>query len=66
MREDLLSLLEQTGCPVPNAMLRAIQSAPPVNTSFRKPDYREYYSPALRDLVAKKDEALLEQFNYTY
>ena len=66
MREDLLNLLEQTGCPVPNAMLRAIQSAPPVNTSFRKRDYREYYSPALRDLVAEKDETLLEQFNYTY
>lgn len=66
MREDLLRLLEETGCPVPNAMLREIQSAPAVNTSFRKPDYREYYSPALRDLVAKKDRTLLEHFNYTY
>ena len=66
MREDLPGLLEETGCPVPNAMLRQIKTAPPVNSSFRKPDYREYYSPALRDLVAEKDKSLIEQFNYTY
>lgn len=66
MREDLLRLLEQTGCPLPNAMLREIHSAPPINTSFRKHDYREYYSPVLRDLVAEKDQTLLEQFNYTF
>ncbi|MEP4486413.1 MAG: hypothetical protein ABJ013_12340 [Halioglobus sp.] len=66
MREDLLGLLEQTGCPVPNAMLQELQTAPAVNTSFRKHDYREYYSPALRDLVAEKDKTLLEHFNYAY
>ena len=66
LREDLLSLLEQTGCSVPDAMLREIRSAPPINTSFRKRDYQEYYSPALRDLVAEKDNTLFEQFNYTF
>ena len=66
LRVDLLSMLEQTGCLVPDAMLREIRSAPPINTSFRKRDYQEYYSPALRDLVAEKDNTLFEQFNYTF
>jgi len=66
MRQDLLSLLEQTGCPISNTMLQKIQTAPAVNTSVRKRDYREYYSPALRELVTEKDKTLLEHFAYAY
>ncbi len=46
-------------------LAEAIWDHPPLNVSQSKP-YTEYYDDALRDLIASKDQQLIEHFGYTY
>ena len=36
------------------------------NTSSRLVSYRDYYTPELRDLVAKRDQWLIQKFDYSF
>ena len=65
LRTDLPMLIENCGGTVDLALAEAIVAAPPVNASPRR-DYREYYDQELRELVAERDWAIVESYNYSF
>jgi hypothetical protein len=65
MREDFVPMLEQVQH-APSDELRAfIAEALPRNVS-QHADYTQYYSDALRDLVAKRDEDIISRHKYRF
>ncbi len=64
MREDLEQRLGEI-VDLPDAMVNAIRSLPPQNTS-RHGHYSRYYDEELRDLVFEKDRAVFEYFGYGF
>jgi hypothetical protein len=65
MRTDLPRLLGEVGEPVGSDMLDHIASAAPTNTS-RHDDYTGYYDDDLRDLVARRDNTVIERYGYRF
>jgi hypothetical protein len=65
LREDLATLIESCGGSLGPGLAAAIATAPPVNASPRR-DYREYYDQELRELVAERDWAIVESYNYNF
>jgi hypothetical protein len=65
LREDLATLIESCGGSLGPGLAAAIATAPPVNASPRR-DYREYYGQELRELVAERDWAIVESYNYNF
>ncbi|HEY1991671.1 MAG TPA: hypothetical protein VGH71_04365 [Gammaproteobacteria bacterium] len=65
LRVDLPKLMEGCGATLTPALAEVIATAPPVNASPRR-DYREYYDQELRDLVAERDWAIVESYNYSF
>lgn len=65
LREDLPRLIEACGGKVDARMVEVITTAPAVNASPRR-DYKGYYDQELRDLVAERDWAIVESYNYSF
>lgn len=65
LRRDLPPLLKQFAINISREMDNAILVHPPVNTSPHG-HYRDYYTPALRGLIAGKDGEYIEAFGYSY
>jgi hypothetical protein len=65
MREDLLPMLEQVQHSPSNDMREYVAEALPRNTSDHG-DYTRYYSDALRNLVAKRDEEIISRHEYRF
>ncbi len=65
MRERLPELMVQAGYAPPETLRRFLNEQPARNTSQHAP-YATYYSPALRDLVAERDRALIEANGYSF
>jgi hypothetical protein len=65
MREDLIPMLERVEHAPSDDMRAFIADALPRNTS-RHGDYTQYYSDALRKLVAQRDEELISRHAYRF
>lgn len=65
LREDLPGMLAAVGQPVDESMQTFIRTAPARNASTHAP-YASYYSRQLRERVAQRDGALIEQFGYVF
>ncbi len=65
IREQLPSFLESAGVVVTAEMQAYLVSAEALNRSEHD-DYRSYYPPRLRDMVAARDQELLSRFNYAF
>jgi len=65
LRDDLPRLIESCGGSVSTELAGAIATAPVVNASPRR-DYRGYYDQELRELVAERDWAIVESYNYSF
>jgi hypothetical protein len=65
MRADLVPLLEQVGYSPSDEMRSYIAEALPRNAS-QHGDYAQYYSDALRKLVAQRDEEIISRHAYRF
>jgi hypothetical protein len=65
LRADLLAFLESQRIAVTPEMRAFIDEAPPVNTS-RHEHFTRYYDDALRALVARRDQLVIERFQYKF
>jgi len=65
LREELPKLIRGYAGTVSPGFADAIATAPPVNASPRR-DYRGYYDAELRKLVAERDWAIVESYNYSF
>lgn len=65
LREDLSRMLEKVSQPVSAEMRTYIETEAPRNTSGHS-DYRDYYSTALRELVARRDADVIERHKYRF
>ena len=65
LREELPQLVESCGGALNPSLSEAITTAPAVNVSPRR-DYHAYYDAELRDLVAERDWAVVESYNYSF
>ena len=65
LRAELLSLLEQVGQPVSDALREHVLHAPPLNTSNHGA-YVTYYSEALGQQVAERDAEVIARHGYRF
>ena len=65
MREALAPAMEAAGYAPPPELRGFLSGQPALNTSVHAA-YGEYYSPALRDLVAERDAGLIEANGYAF
>jgi hypothetical protein len=65
LRDELIPMLESVGQPVSAEMRSYVENEAPTNTSTHKA-YAEYYSPALRDLVAERDAEIIARHGYRF
>jgi hypothetical protein len=65
LRLELPTLIRESGGSLGAELEQAITAAPPVNASPRR-DYKGYYDQELRDLVAERDWAIVESYNYSF
>lgn len=65
LRTDLLRLLKECASPPSVELATAVASAPAVNALPRR-DYRSYYEPGLRDLIAERDRGIIETYGYRF
>lgn len=60
-----LRMLEETGEPLTEEELRHINGVARVNVGHHKP-YREYYTPALQEIVREQEADLIEKWGYVF
>ncbi|MGH8320941.1 MAG: hypothetical protein ACRESI_03195 [Gammaproteobacteria bacterium] len=65
LRQDLISRLSQLGIPVSLPMQHAIMTTAVVNSS-KHGNYKDYYSSALKQLIARKDHEYIASCEYTF
>jgi hypothetical protein len=65
MRDDFVPMLEQVGHKPSDELRTYIKEALPRNIS-QHDQYTSYYSDALRDLVAKRDEEIISRHKYRF
>lgn len=65
LREDLPRMLESVAQTVSVEMRRYIEREAPSNTSSHR-DYPDYYTPTLRNMVAKRDAEIIERHRYRF
>lgn len=65
LRDDLLPMLTSVGQTVGEAMRSYVEKEAPRNTSAHH-SYTEYYSDALRDLVAERDAEVIKNHGYRF
>jgi len=66
LREDMLRLLEVTGTPITTAISSYLGEARAINSSPRPRGFVRRYSPELKQLIALKDEYLIDRFAYEF
>jgi len=65
LRDELIPMLESVGQPVSAAMREYVEHEAPRNTSTHTA-YADYYSTALRDLVAERDAEIIARHGYKF
>jgi hypothetical protein len=65
LRDELLPMLASVGQPVSDEMRSFVETESPRNTSNHTA-YAEYYSDALRDLVAERDAEVIVRHGYRF
>ena len=65
LRDDLLPMLESIGQPLTEEMRSHVAKESPSNTSTHT-GYAEYYSDALRNLVAERDAEVIARHGYRF
>jgi hypothetical protein len=65
LRDELLPMLASVGQPVSDEMRLFVERESPRNTSNHT-TYTEYYSDALRDLVAERDAEVIARHGYRF
>ena len=65
IRDELLPMLESVGQPLSSELRRYVEFESPKNTSTHA-GYAEYFSPALRDLVARRDAEVIKRHGYVF
>ena len=66
LRKEALRLFEETGTPISNEISTYLNDAQPLNDSKRPVYYAEGFSPELRQLVADKEQHLIDRFDYEF
>ena len=66
LREDTLRLFEETGVTITKHMMAYLKLEPRLNKSVRPVEYTGIYSPELRELLAKREQAIIERFGYEF
>jgi hypothetical protein len=64
-RADIVRLLGKFNVPISENLLESINAAPAVNISPHQ-HYRDYYTGALRKLIATKDREFAQEFDYEF
>ena len=64
LREDLYRVLKSVA-DLPAGLVEALRTDPPINVGKRT-RYQDYYDEKLRDLIASRDQELIERFSYTF
>jgi hypothetical protein len=65
LRDEFLPMLASVGQPVGEEMRRYVEKEGPRNISIHT-EYTEYYSDALRDLVAERDAEVIARHGYRF
>lgn len=65
LKEDAVRIFEELDCPNMGPVRARILRGNRIHNSLHA-HYREYYTPELRDYVAKQNERLIERFGYTF
>ncbi len=66
LREEALRLFELTGTPITKGIVAYLKDAKVLNSSPRPRLYVNGYGPNLEELVAEKDQYLVDQFGYEF
>jgi hypothetical protein len=66
LRTEALRLFEETGTPITNAISAYLAEAKPLNASPRPKGFVGGYGPDLEQLVAQKDDDLIDRFSYEF
>ena len=66
LREDALCLFEETGVKITKHMIAYLRLAPSLNKAVRPKGYAAIYSPTLRELLAVREQSLIERFGYEF
>jgi len=66
LRKELLRLFEETNTPISSKMSKYINDQKPVNSSSRDKSYAQYYTDELVELIAKKDQWIIDQYHYKF
>lgn len=65
LRDELRAYLGDNGVEPRDRLHQFINNTPNLNTS-KHSDYQDYYSTALRNLVAESDAELIKKYDYTF
>ena len=66
VREEALRLFEETGTPITNGITTYLKETGAMNSSRRPRSFVEGFEPILEQLVAEKDEYLIDRFGYDF
>ena len=66
LRNETLRLFEQTGTPITSGIVSYLKETAAMNSSPRPDSYIGGYPPELEQLVADKDQYLIDQFRYEF
>lgn len=66
LREDAMRLFEETGVSITKQIAGYLKLAPPTNAASRPKKYIDAYSPKLEQLLAEREQALIERFGYEF
>ncbi len=66
LREDALRLFEETGVKITKPILAYLRLAPALNQAVRPQGYADMYCPALGELLAAREQSLIEKFGYQF
>ncbi len=66
LREEVLRLFEQTDTPITEGIVAYLKDGKVMNSSPRPRSYVDGYGPKIEQLVAEKDQYLVDQFGYEF
>ncbi len=66
LREEALRLFEETGTPITKSITAYLEEAEPLNSTRRPKSFVEGYPPKLEQLVADRENYLIDQFGYEF
>jgi len=66
LREDALRIFEEIGVKITKSIIAYLKLEPSANKSARPEEYSDIYGIELRELLAMREQALIERFGYEF